>query len=66
MVLVPDLAEEMDLVFGEEEPGSDRVHRRVAPALVVEAALGVEEVEELAVTFSSPEIQVANFKVTPD
>ena len=34
--------------------------------LVVEAALLVEEVEELGVSLAPPEVEVANLEVTPD
>ncbi len=34
--------------------------------LVVETALLIEEVEELGVCFTSPEVKVANLEVTPD
>lgn len=39
---------------------------RRGPYLIVETTLLIKEVEELAVCFASPEIQVTNLKVTPD
>ena len=66
LVSVSDIIEEMNLVFPCEERGSDRVYRRVTPSLVVESALLVEILEELAICFTAPEVQIANFEVTPD
>lgn len=34
--------------------------------LVIESTLGVEELEELHVSLTSPEVEVSNFEVTPD
>lgn len=56
----------MYLVLGEEQGSSDRVHRSIAPALVVEATLFVKEGEVLAVRFATPEVEVGNFKIGPE
>lgn len=63
---VPNVREKVNLILRCEQGSTDRVNGRVTPALVVEAAGLVEVVEELAVGFASPEIKVANLKVTPD
>ena len=39
-VLVPDVVEEVELVFALEEPRCDAVHGRVAPALWAKTGLG--------------------------
>lgn len=56
----------MELVLGGEQSGANRVNRSITPALVVEAAGLVEVVEELAVGFASPEVEVADLEVGPD
>lgn len=63
---VPDVREEVNLILRCEQSSTDRVNRRVTPALVVETASLVEVVEELAIGFASPEIKVADLEVTPD
>lgn len=63
---VPDVREEVKLILGCKQSSADGVNRRVAPAFVVEAAGLVEVVEELAISFASPEIKVTNLEVTPD
>lgn len=63
---VPNVLEEMKLVFRREQCSANGVDRCVAPAFVVETASLVEVVEELAVGFASPKIEVANLKVTPN
>ena len=65
-VVVRDVVEEVDLLLFGEECSTDAVHRGVAPALVVEAALLVEEVEELRVCLAAPEVKVANLEIAPD
>jgi hypothetical protein len=56
----------MDLVFRQENSGTDTVDRSVAPSLVKEASVLVELVEEVRVGLASPEIEVTNLKVRPE
>jgi hypothetical protein len=63
---VPNIIEEMDLVLVRKESGTDRVHWRIPPALVIETALLVEEVEELGVGLAPPEVEGADLEVGPD
>jgi len=66
VVLIPDLFEEMDLIFAQEEGSGDAVHGCVAPALVVEPSRRVKIVEERGVCGSAPEVHVGDFEVTPE
>lgn len=66
LMSVADVVEEMNLVPLSEKRSPDAVHRCVSPALVVEAALLIQEVEELSVALTAPQIKVANLKVAPD
>lgn len=63
---VPNIVEEVDLVLAREERRTNRVHRRVTPALVVKPALLVEVVKELGVALATPEVEVADLEVRPD
>jgi D-ribose pyranose/furanose isomerase RbsD len=65
-VPIPDIIEEMDLVLIRKESGTDRVHWRISPTLVVEPALLVEEVEELGVGLAPPEVEGADLEIGPD
>ncbi len=56
---VPDVVEEVDLVFPREQSRPDRVDRCIAPSLVVETARFVQMFEELHIRLRSPEVQVA-------
>lgn len=42
------------------------LQKRISTNLVVETTLFIEEVEELAVGFASPQVHVGDFEVTPD
>jgi hypothetical protein len=65
-VPVPNIIEEMDLVLVRKESGTDRVHWRISPTLVVKPALLVEEVEELGVGLAPPEVEGTDLEVGPD
>jgi hypothetical protein len=65
-VPIPNIIEEMDLVLIRKESGTDRVHGRISPTLVVEPALLVEEVEELGVGLAPPEVEGTDLEVGPD
>lgn len=66
LVSVPNVREEVKLVLRCEQSSADGVNWCVAPTLVVEAACLVEVVEEFAIGFASPEVEVANLEVTPN
>ena len=63
---VPDIREEVELVFGCKQSSTDRVNGGITPSFIVKATGLVEMVEEFAVRLSSPEVEVADFKVGPD
>lgn len=65
-MLVAYIGEEVYLVLVEEQGSSDRVYWGIAPALVVEATLLVEEGEIFTICFATPEVEVGNFKVGPE
>ncbi len=64
-VVVCDVVEEMDLVLAQRESSCDGVHRSIAPALVVEAAVTVECVEVIEIGWRPKPVQAANFEVGP-
>jgi len=64
-MFVPDIAEEMDAIRARQERCSYRVHRRVAPTLVVETATPVEVLEERSVGFATPKVHIGNLKIAP-
>jgi hypothetical protein len=64
--LVADLVEDVDAIFGKEERGCDAVHRRVAPALVVETTLRIEVVEVGLVCLAAEEVHVCDLEIAPD
>jgi len=66
VMLVSDIVEELDLVAGYKQRRSDGVYGCVAPALVVEAALGVKVLEEGGVGGATPELHIGDLKVAPD
>jgi len=58
-------------VNGSVTPALDTVSTLSAKSwiethFVVEASCPVEVVEELGISFASPQVHIANFKVTPD
>ena len=63
--MVGDFIEEMDLLFLEEQGGCDGVNRRVAPALVEEAAFAVQVCEEIDVGLGAEPREGADFEVRP-
>ncbi len=48
-MIISDVVEEVDLLLLEEQASSDRVYGGVTPALVEEATIVVESVEEIQV-----------------
>ena len=66
LMSVSNIVEEVDLIFAREEGGADGMNRRVAPSLVVEPALGIEVLEELAVRLAAPEVEVSDLEIAPD
>lgn len=63
---ITNVVEEMYLFLLREKCRSDAMHWRISPSFIVKATLLVEEVEELLVTLTSPEIKITDFKITPD
>lgn len=66
IVKVPKVLEVVQLLGAQQQRGGERVHAGVAPALVVEAALAVEEAEEVAVLLGAEEVEVADLEVGPE
>lgn len=63
---VSDIVEEVYLILPSEKCCTYAVYRCVTPALIVEATLFVEVVEELGVGFASPKVHVGDLEVTPE
>lgn len=63
---IPNIGEEVELVFWCEQRCSNRVYRSISPAFVVETASRVQMIEEFAVGLASPEVKVTYLEVTPD
>jgi len=66
LMLIANVVEEVYLVLLGEKRSADAVHWGISPSLVVEAALLVQEVEELHVSFAAPQIEVTYLEVAPD
>lgn len=66
LVSVPNVREEVELVLRCEQSSANGVNWCVAPTFVVEAACLVEVVEEFAIGFASPKVEVADLEVTPN
>lgn len=66
LVIIPHLAEEVDLAAGEQQGGCDRVYGRVPPALVEEPAGAIEVVEEGGISLAAHPARVGNLKVGPE
>lgn len=49
-VVVCNVVEEMDLVLGQHESGSDGVNRCIAPTLIEESAVLIQRLEEIDVS----------------
>jgi len=64
-VVVGNVVEKVDLVLLQHEASGDGVNRRVAPALVEEAAILVQRVEVVGVGLGPQPVQAANLKVGP-
>jgi hypothetical protein len=64
-VVVGNVVEKVQFVLAEHQRGGDRVYRRVAPALVKEAAVPVEQVEEIGIGVAAQPREAANLKVGP-
>lgn len=66
LVPVPDIREEVELVLRCKQCSADGVNGCVAPALVVETTSLVEVLEEFAIGFASPEVEITDLEVAPD
>lgn len=64
-MVIGNVVEEVNLVFLEEQPRSDRVYRSITPSLIEEAAILVELVEVIRVGLGSKPIEIPNFEVGP-
>jgi hypothetical protein len=65
-VLVSDVAEPVDLALVFKQAECNAMDGRITPALVEKAASAVKVVEVVAILFTSPEAQVADFEVGPE
>jgi len=65
VVEVPDLVEEMDLVFARKQCRANAVYGRISPSLIVKSTLLVQKLDKLRVRLASPEIEVTDLKVAP-
>lgn len=63
---VTNVIEEVDLLLFGEERGTDRVHGRIPPSLIIKSTFLVEEFKELHVRLRSPKVKVSDLKVGPD
>ena len=65
-VPVPDILEEVHLVAIQQQARRDRMHRRVTPPLVEEAAVFVQRLEEIRVCLRPEPVQTADLEVRPE
>lgn len=56
----------MNLALVRKHAQRDRVHRRIAPALVEKAAGAVQVLEVFLVLAAAPEVHVADLEVAPE
>ena len=64
-VEVGNIVEELDLIFVEQQASRNGVDRRVSPALIEEAAVMVEGLEEVDISWASQPLQASNLEVGP-
>ena len=62
---VSNIVEELDFLLFQQETGSNRMHRRVAPSLVEEAAILIQDFEEIRVGFRTQPTKAPNLKIGP-
>lgn len=65
-VPIPYILEEVDLILLREEGSAETVDRCISPPLVVEPTFRIEMLEVSCVSFTTPEVKISNFKITPD
>jgi hypothetical protein len=66
LMSVSDIVEEVYLILPSKKCRTYAVYGRVTPALVIEATLFVEVLEELGVGFAPPEVHVGDLEITPE
>lgn len=62
---VGNVVEKVYLLLRQHQTSSDRVHRRVAPALVEKTTIPIQAVEKVDIGLGPEPIEIANFKVGP-
>ncbi len=62
---VSNVVEEVYFLLLQQETGGNGMHRRIAPPLVEEAAILIQDFEEINVGFRSQPVEVPNLKVGP-
>lgn len=65
MMGIANVVKVMDLLFIQEERGSNGMNGRVAPSLIEEATGAIEVVEVVEIALRAPEAKIANLKVAP-
>jgi len=65
-MVISDVVKEVDLVFGQQETGGDRVDGSVTPSFVEETAVLVKGFEVVDVRLGSEPVEVTNFEVRPE
>jgi hypothetical protein len=64
-VVICDVVEEVNLLLRQHDACGDRVHRRIAPAFVEEAAVLVEAFKVVDVGLGTEPGETANLEVGP-
>lgn len=64
-VVVGDVVEEVDLLLGKHERGSNRVHWRIAPALVEEPAVLVQALKEVEIRLGAEPAEATDLEIGP-
>ncbi len=64
-VVVGDVVEEVDLLLVQHQGRRDRVHGRVAPPLVEEAAVAVQALKVVDVSLGAEPVEIADLEIGP-
>jgi hypothetical protein len=64
-VVVGNVVEEMDLIFVQEETGSNRMYWCITPTFIEKSTILVKRFKVVEVGFGSEPIKVSDFEVGP-
>ena len=63
---IANLMEKVQFVLRCQQGGTDRVHRRITPALVIKSTSLFEVFKEFHVRFAAPKVEIRDFEIAPD